>query len=142
MGKRKKEGKEREDTHAPRDRGVRRTGAEGGGGEKGREVAEGERARGGGRERTDRQGGKARITGTCGRLWKIEERREKGLVSSFRFFEQYSDEEKDGGTSDSHEREDEEAAGHAGTTLETRPGRPVHFLHPATPLPSSLVHCL
>lgn len=83
-------------------------------------------ARGGGREKTDREE-KYELPGR--RLWKIEEKRETGLVSPFRFFEKYFYEEKDGGTSEnSHERDDEEEAGHAGTTLETRPGR--DFLHP------------
>ena len=77
--------------------------------------------RGGGWEKTDRKE-KYELPGR--RLWKIEEKRETGLVSSFRFFEKYFHEEKDGGTSEkSHERDDEEEAGHAGTTLETRPGR-------------------
>lgn len=53
-------------------------------------------------------------------------------MSSFRFFGKYSYEEKDGGTSDSHERDDEEEAGHAGTTLETRPGRELLILQHAS----------
>lgn len=39
--------------------------------------------RGGGREKTDREG-KYELPGR--RSWKIEEKRETGLVSSFRFF--------------------------------------------------------